>query len=1532
MKRLDKDIVHHFSIRKLTIGTTSIMFGALIFGINNTNIVHADVNDNGTANASEQTKVDKTKSDADALSSKIDNSKSSDQSEADAQPNIKNGGSTSAEGSKDSKKEQEITFNVSKLNEKDGKDISSLLKDSKIEQPNSDDTEDTNGENSLSVDHKIYDPSKNEKVNITLKLGGTSNVDAPKAGDIYKITIAGGAYNVVNTPDLQEFGKTTRLDNADGSTTFVEKFDQSEPYTFQFVLSPWTSDELEGKQLPKLTYGDTLKNITVTKKSRTDATSETFLHVQFKQHLQASLKPTFRRVLPDSNPDTKLVTRQDYPYEVDVGEADGILGDTFKQFDPLITKDGSITITVPPEFKLDEAATAEKNGNRTDLSIVQTGGKGSPITITYTNSSNEVDPVILDKAQNTGYYIVGSYDMDTPEQDITRQFGVGQTIKANTSLNDNKSSLNGKTGPWTDIIMGKNNSQGNPNQGPTQNDFIGGVYTRNGTGYDQIPKGLINGREFNLSEFSLQNISPTDLKNAHIEITIPDGFNCRNFDTSLSDFPDPDAAQYKVTYADGTSKSGKVTDNGLLTNTASSIRKISIFVPELPLGYQTKTEDSELPPDETSSGLLAIGQLADSYDNGNAIKNGDKFNTTMKIWADGTGEKDYSCQQVYGNTSGKVFFNTQDMVLSSEPHRQFAGNIQFDMTVTDENLQNAIFYIVLPENASLSESNYYRNGWPWDSKAKTSVFTAADGKKVLRIEYKNGQFDWYPYDSNNCPLDVELDNGVPTQKDVTKDFSPYRVYAYLPGATNVTSNEYFDQKLSRVKDSVGLEKDRELSYVQGHNDAYLIYLGSWEVDSRLNYNGSELAEGNQNLPLSTIGYSDAKSGDKKMTYYASIGNPTESDRTNYELVADLPTNGKNGSTFSFNLTGPAKLIDPNTGNEISGAQILYLDKYADVSTEGDTPDISGALTAGQVTDWSKVRSVVVKLGSLSSQTAGRLVLKGEDPTLADDNGKVGNLISYSKSDQVGPFRITEKSGQDQNNLGSYSSIKVVAAKSPETHSKQSAHMLYYDDNNHKFITKDSESKYVLADSVANAYEDNFDNKDEGTAITFPDTVYGILTGEDYKYVYVGITTENKKNLRNVDANGTPDNVSFASYQFGNLDDKPTTDQYFIVHLTKSTTPPPAVHTKQSAHLLYYDDDSSKFITKNSDGYALTDSVTNAYEDNFNNKDDGTNISFPDTVYSALTDNYTYVGITTEKKDKLANIDANGTPDNTAFASYPFGKLDTDTATDQYFIVHLKHHHSDLVKNKVTVNETIKYIYGNGPHMGQTAHETYNAAPITFRATGYHDDVTDKDVYQSLTPMSASFEEVKSPKIEGYTPDNAKIAKQTVDPNSKDLTFTVKYYTSANPQPTPPAPSSQPSNNTEPSQPTKSTAKPPVPKVPTSKTNVPRPGKPKVPSTGRLPKVKVRITKPGYNLNNGPHGETNYHSGKIRNHYSTSNVITHNGTINRDNEVNNVRQSNMNHNDELPQTSSKQNSLWVALLGASAVAVSLLGLLYKHHID
>ncbi|MBS9336742.1 mucin-binding protein, partial [Fructobacillus papyrifericola] len=86
----------------------------------------------------------------------------------------------------------------------------------------------------------------------------------------------------------------------------------------------------------------------------------------------------------------------------------------------------------------------------------------------------------------------------------------------------------------------------------------------------------------------------------------------------------------------------------------------------------------------------------------------------------------------------------------------------------------------------------------------------------------------------------------------------------------------------------------------------------------------------------------------------------------------------------------------------------------------------------------------------------------------------------------------------------------------------------------------------------------------------------------------------------------------------------------------------------------------------------------------------------------------------------------------------------------------------------TVNETIHYQYADGTE----AADTYTKS-LTFTRTEYTDAVTGEVTYGDWS-ADQNFEAVKSPVIDGYTPDQAEIAAQTVNSNSKDLTFTVKY--------------------------------------------------------------------------------------------------------------------------------------------------------------
>ncbi|MTE03624.1 mucin-binding protein [Lactobacillus johnsonii] len=112
----------------------------------------------------------------------------------------------------------------------------------------------------------------------------------------------------------------------------------------------------------------------------------------------------------------------------------------------------------------------------------------------------------------------------------------------------------------------------------------------------------------------------------------------------------------------------------------------------------------------------------------------------------------------------------------------------------------------------------------------------------------------------------------------------------------------------------------------------------------------------------------------------------------------------------------------------------------------------------------------------------------------------------------------------------------------------------------------------------------------------------------------------------------------------------------------------------------------------------------------------------------------------------------------------------DEASQNEFIVHLKHGTSDVTRSK-TVKETIHYVYKDG----SKAHDDYVAQSKEFVDHGIKDNVTgDIKWNNEFEPTDYSFDAVKSPEIKGYAADKTSIEGQTVNSDSKDLEYTVVY--------------------------------------------------------------------------------------------------------------------------------------------------------------
>ena len=209
--------------------------------------------------------------------------------------------------------------------------------------------------------------------------------------------------------------------------------------------------------------------------------------------------------------------------------------------------------------------------------------------------------------------------------------------------------------------------------------------------------------------------------------------------------------------------------------------------------------------------------------------------------------------------------------------------------------------------------------------------------------------------------------------------------------------------------------------------------------------------------------------------------------------------------------------------------------------------------------------------------------------------------------------------------------------------------------------------------------------------------------------------------------------------------------------------------KQQAKLRFYDDTAKKFI----DAAPVLDA---------SGKTDGqVGFTIPNSYDFSK---YNFVNVTKgadpESTDQLAGAD---------LSAVQYGRYDTDDKKDQVFVAHFTHK-IKAINEKVTVNETIHYVYEDG----SKAHDDYQATPLVFTKTGTKDLVTGEE--KATWTKSQKFAEVASPEIPGYTPDQAVVPAVEVAHGDNDVVRTVTY-----------------SKNIEPQEPTTPTDNPVTPKAP-----------------------------------------------------------------------------------------------------------------------
>ena len=252
--------------------------------------------------------------------------------------------------------------------------------------------------------------------------------------------------------------------------------------------------------------------------------------------------------------------------------------------------------------------------------------------------------------------------------------------------------------------------------------------------------------------------------------------------------------------------------------------------------------------------------------------------------------------------------------------------------------------------------------------------------------------------------------------------------------------------------------------------------------------------------------------------------------------------------------------------------------------------------------------------------------------------------------------------------------------------------------------------------------------------------------------------------------------------------------------------------EQKAKLRFYDDTDHKFIELAPDINTLGKS--------------NENISF-NVPYNLS--NYSFIEVDSSNDPANKSDKLNGD----SLDNVNYGRFDTDKNADQVFIAHFTHK-TVPVKDTKAVTEIVHYLYEDGAK----AHDDVQKQVI-FTKTGSKDLVTGKEKSSWSGPQV--FNEVFSPEIPGYTPDQGKINSMVVSKDSKDIERTVIYK--AKPvEPTTPDKPTQPSKPTKPEEPT-TPGKPVQPSEPTKPEEPTTPGKPAQPSEPTKPEEPTTPGKP-----------------------------------------------------------------------------------------
>lgn len=700
----------------------------------------------------------------------------------------------------------------------------------------------------------------------------------------------------------------------------------------------------------------------------------------------------------DQNALKKMIPNYESIYQLVINETNGVApGQDYsntpypsKKINSAVNYGTVITIPMPKGYVLDQSATMQLNNFGDKTTITQ---EGNNVIITVPKGSGTQN-------WNSGpaYQLVGSYDIAMPATATTYTADAPITIVQ--KLNDDGS----QTKTW--------------NGSTVSQDFYGAN--------DQIPLGqmplyakaayngnqlLNNGHKQIVAYFGITNESIASYNNYSSKFTF-------NFDEGLGvtelktpTIPSTSNYKYTITYADGTTSEGQVsagntiTGTGVITNIVVSpddFERDQSTATNLPLNnfaYQTTA---------SVNAFEAYGAVPDTVKPGTQLMANMTFTGTIQ---QGNVTRYLTSKAGFGQnvvspadlTSSSGIFGYQSNTATGQSNvgylSVYAGGGQTN------NIYEPIFYYVLPEWFSVYDfSTDYTKLFQFipntnngvTGTPKLSVFTVPTeisglSRQVVKIDYSGTGYNFLAGQGANNQIHL---NSLP---DGINGTYQGMIYIVSP-TTKLTNTAYNPNNTSNFAPS-GITFNPD--WVQG-NTSNLYYIGSanYSINQVGGANTASVAQGNQNDILVDSGVTNLYDSNK-MEYAIRLINVSGSNLTNVVALVNLPQ--ASDTSFTFQLNGR-----PVYDGDKSDYTFLYSTELGDLKNnsdpDGTKPDETGYVLADQVTDWSKIKSIIIKVSALSNnERSDRLVFTGTAPNLVNDAGKTGYLNTGFYSDTTKPF-------------------------------------------------------------------------------------------------------------------------------------------------------------------------------------------------------------------------------------------------------------------------------------------------------------------------------------------------------------------------------------------------------------------------------------------------------------------------------------------------------------------------------------------------